>query len=363
MKDRFLLKLSVSFILILMLFVAGVTVFAGGAKEEGEPEKETMEAGSEDPAMKRIHLALVSQSATWPWALAYVDGVKKMAKELGADVTITDANWDPAKQADQMSATIKTNPDVIVIQHGQTEPLEPLVRQAQEMGIPVINTCLIMEDTVCEIDQNDAEFMETTFRKMAEDLNGKGEIALMWVGGFAPMERRKAKLNELLKEFPDIKIVSEFGSAGASVVADNMAKMEAVIKAQPDLDAVLACWDQFAIAAFKAIKASRKDIPIYSIDIDEQDVSMMREEGSPWKFTSATDSRELGKIAARVAVSAAFGEPVPESIYPPVVGISQEMLNQMPDGVLTPSKEYFPEWGETDIAWNDFLRKRQQHFN
>ncbi len=307
---------------------------------------------------KQIRFALVSQSATWPWAVQYVDGVKSMARELGVKVTITDAGWDPAKQVDQLAATIKGKPDAIIIQHGQTEPLANLVGVAAKQGIPVLNTCLIMpKNTVCEIDQNDKAFMHDAFTKMAEDLGGKGKIALIWVGGFAPMERRKAQLKLELEKYPGIKIVSEFGSAGASVVADNMAKMEAVIKAHPDLDAVLACWDQFAVAAFKAVKASGKNIPIYSIDVDAQDISMMRAANSPWKFTVATDSRELGRIAVRFAMKAIRGEEVPRRYLGPVTPIAQKTLREMPKKQLMPTKKYFPNWGESGVGWTPWMRE------
>jgi simple sugar transport system substrate-binding protein len=64
--------------------------------------------------------------------------------------------------------------------------------------------------------------------------------------------------------------------------------------------------------AYKALKENgRSEIKLYSIDISNQDLQLMRESGSPWKVSVAVDPKLIGATNVRLIANKIAGEPLP----------------------------------------------------
>jgi simple sugar transport system substrate-binding protein len=64
--------------------------------------------------------------------------------------------------------------------------------------------------------------------------------------------------------------------------------------------------------AYKALKENgRTEIKLYSIDISNQDLQLMRESGSPWKVSVAVDPKLIGATNVRLIANKIAGEPTP----------------------------------------------------
>ncbi len=64
--------------------------------------------------------------------------------------------------------------------------------------------------------------------------------------------------------------------------------------------------------AYKALKENgRTEIKLYSIDISNQDLQLMREAGSPWKVSVAVDPKLIGATNVRLIANKIAGEPTP----------------------------------------------------
>ncbi len=65
-----------------------------------------------------------------------------------------------------------------------------------------------------------------------------------------------------------------------------------------------------ASGAYKALKENgRSEIKLYSIDISNRDLQLMRESGSPWKVSVAVDPKLIGATNVRLIANKIAGEP------------------------------------------------------
>ncbi|KAB2861660.1 MAG: sugar ABC transporter substrate-binding protein, partial [Exiguobacterium chiriqhucha] len=239
------------------------------------------------------------------------------------------------------------------------DALKEPVQRALDKGIKVVafdND--LTNDGVTVIDQDDYSLAWRSLKALAEDLDGEGKIVTIWVGGFTPMERRHTIYDAFLKRYPGITEVAKFGSATNNTTLDTQSQMEAILKKYPEgeIDAVFAMWDEFAKGASRAIKqAGRDEISVYGIDLSDEDLQLMQEDGSPWKVTAATDPAEIGRIQVRYAYQKLAGEETPSihSVDPYLVD-----RDVLPDEKVTMDDlgQYVPNWGASDAAWSDWMK-------
>ena len=91
---------------------------------------------------------------------------------------------------------------------------------------------------------------------------------------------------------------------------DTANKVGAILAKYPKgkIDAIWGTWDAFSQGAYKALKENgRTEIKLYSIDISNQDLQLMRESGSPWKVSVAVDPKLIGATNVRLIANKIAG--------------------------------------------------------
>lgn len=307
--------------------------------------------------VKVVHVALGNYGDHW---VQLVNGAKSMAQELGCvDLITLEGQLSVERQVQLLENAITMKPDVIFVDHGAGEALTPGIERAMKAGIKVVIFDVITPaEVTCDISQDDYMLAYLSLNKMAQDLGGKGNIVVIARAGSAPMERRKRMLPLILDRYKGLKVVAEFSPEIGKVVPSTIANMESVLLAHPKPDSIQAVWapyDQYAVGACQAIKASGRDISVYSIDVSPHDLELMRAPGSVWRATAACDPTEIGRVAIRVAYLAATGQKVPRYIQIPAVLITQEQARALAPGKYL-TKDIVPEWGDTGIAWTSEMR-------
>lgn len=166
-----------------------------------------------------------------------------------------------------------------------------------------------------------------------KDFNGKANIIKLWVAGFPPMERRQVAYQALLKQNPGIKELESIGAVSSDVQGDTANKVRAILAKYPKgkIDAIWGTWDAFSQGAYKALKENgRTEIKLYSIDISNQDLQLMRESGSPWKVSVAVDPKLIGATNVRLVANKIAGEPTPATYDFKAAAIPQALLAAQP---------------------------------
>ena len=136
------------------------------------------------------------------------------------------------------------------------------------------------------------------------------------------------------------------------VQGDTANKVGAILAKYPKgkIDAIWGAWDAFSQGAYKALKENgRTEIKLYSIDISNQDLQLMREPGSPWKVSVAVDPKLIGATNVRLIANKIAGEATPATYDVKAAAIPQGLLTAQPGGVNVASLgKIIPGWGQTE---------------
>ncbi|TFD99967.1 sugar ABC transporter substrate-binding protein [Jeotgalibacillus sp. R-1-5s-1] len=337
------------------------------AETENTEEQSSQGATADIPeAVDRpLKIAAIMEFSTGTFASQYVSGLESQIDKFGGEVQVYNASNDLSKMANHLQTAINQGVDGILIDHGRAEALNPGVQEALDKGIPVVTFDNdISLEGVTSISQDDYSLAWGTLKKMAQDIDGEGNIVYVWAGGFTPMERRNVIYEAFLEHYPNVKEIARFGSVSNNTALDSQSQMEAVLKKYPEegsIDAVFAPYDEFAKGVTRAIQqAGRDEIKVYGIDLSDEDLQIMQAENSPWVTTAATDPAEVAAVQVRFLYQKIAGEETPSiySLDPSVVNVSD-----LPDEPVTMANvgEFIEGWGSPNVArspWMDALEAK-----
>lgn len=302
-----------------------------------------------------IRIAVIRNLGSDDNTTQFVAGALQEGKKLGFKISTFLSNGDDAKFQDFVNQAISQKYDGIILSQGRDPYSTALVKKAVDAGIKVavFDTAVSGEiPGVTVSQQDDASLTELSFGQLVKDFNGKANIVKLWVAGFPPMERRQAAYQTLLKQNPGIKELESIGAVSSDVQGDTANKVGAILAKYPKgkIDAIWGTWDAFSQGAYKALKENgRTEIKLYSIDISNQDLQLMREAGSPWKVSVAVDPKLIGATNVRLIANKIAGEPTPATYDFKAAAIPQALLAAQPGAVNVASLgKIIPGWGQTE---------------
>ena len=213
------------------------------------------------------------------WSLSMKRAVEETAKKLGYKVIITDANFDPARQLEQVESLILRKVDAMIVIALNTEEILPVFDKAMKKGITVVGSGLptdifYAKKYISNIWTDNTMMGVVSGRQMAEVLlrKGKGDAKIAIIDAtfnmYALTQRVAAFKFMTVDQYPDMKIVA---TERAGTIEDAMKISENLFTAYPDLDAVFATYSAALIGAARAKQARNKtDIVLTGIDADKE---------------------------------------------------------------------------------------------
>ena len=94
-----------------------------------------------------------------PWCSIYINGAIAAERDLGCNVTVTYADWNPEKQITNFKNAIAAEPDgIVVMGHPGQDAYWPLIDEAEEKGIIVTLTNTELPDIEAKYKVNGIEF-------------------------------------------------------------------------------------------------------------------------------------------------------------------------------------------------------------
>ncbi|MCC4247571.1 MULTISPECIES: substrate-binding domain-containing protein [Microbacterium] len=276
-----------------------------------------------------LKVALVQQSGAGDYFTAWTAGAKAQAAAINIDLTVYDARNDNAKQASDLEQAIAAAPDAIIVDHGQTDTIEPRVREAVDAGIPVVVYDLALENTdgVVVTSQSDASMAQGVLDQLVAD-NGQGaKVGLVSAEGYAPLDRRKKVWDEVVAE-NGLDELFFTGKVTESTATDNIPLVDAALKANPGVQAIFAPYDEITKGVVQAVVQNnlQDEVKVYGIDISNADIEVMIADGSPWVATSATDPSAVGAGVVRALALKLAGELTEDAVQFPAVTITRDFL-------------------------------------
>ncbi|CAI0885062.1 sugar ABC transporter substrate-binding protein [Serratia entomophila] len=307
----------------------------------------------------QIRIAVIRNLGSDDNTTQFLAGAIQEGRKLGFKVDTFLSNGDDARFQDFVNQAISQKYDGIILSQGRAPYSTDLVKRIAAAGIAVSAFDTDVSGSIPGVtvsQQDDASLANESFGQLINDFNGKANIIKLWVAGFPPMERRQAAYQQLLKQNPGIHELESIGAVSSDVQGDTANKVGAVLAKYPKgkIDAIWGTWDAFAQGAYKALKENgRTEIKLYSIDISNQDLQLMREANSPWRVSVAVDPKLIGAVNLRLVANKIAGEATPATYQFKAAAIPQALLVAQPGPVnVAGLAKIIPGWGTS----NDFIQ-------
>lgn len=261
------------------------------------------------------------------------EGFKAGVKELGGNLTMTDAGFDPKKQIEQIDALIATKPDVLLITPSDGVVIAPAVGRAIKAGIPVFTADSLVPgmDVVSTAMSNNFGMGAYAAEYIAKQLGGKGKIARVSLPKNVTWDQRTRGFESVMRGYPDIK-VGAFWSYDFTAGVTPRQAMDKIIASHPDLDAIWCAWDGAAVDGVAAAKAADRPKMILTGIDGGSDAFKLIAAGTQLKLTLAQAFYEMSHQAVFNAHQLKAGKKPPRLIITPSYAVLQPMLTKgIPD--------------------------------
>ena len=299
---------------------------------------------------KKMHFALIRQMVEGEFMQMWQDGAQKQADLMGIKLTVFGKNMDNQAQSDFIYQAINMKVDGIILDHGLTETLSKPAADAVAAGIPVVAFDVdVKHPEINQIAQDDHALGRMSLDAMNKDYNQKANIGYVYFAGILPLDKRDQSFTEFKKEFPNMKEIVRTGTVESPFSVKNAEQVKAVLKANPQINAYFAPFDEFAKGVVLALEEEglTDKIKVYSIDISTQDIELMIKEGSPWVATAATSPRLIGALSVRALALKIVGEEIPHDILITPILFTQDMLRKAGVKNMEDLEIKFPEFNKT----------------
>jgi simple sugar transport system substrate-binding protein len=327
--------------------------------KDARPEVQAPAARKPAPFDKGpVKIALVQYSNAGDYFQQWTDGARKQADAVGFTMQHYDAKAEDARQATDMKTAIGSGVAGIIVDHGRSPTLCPLINQALDAGIAVVVYDVKVADCApkaVETEQNDVDLATLVLTQMAKDIGDGVPVGYVNPLVIAPLERRDVVWKKFVAEhkWQQRFAVGKFSHA----VADDNAKLAApALKTHPDVKAVFAPYDEVTKGTVKAIEQNKlgSKVAAYGIDISDADIELMTRENSPWRATATTDPSAIGAGVTRALALELAGQLGTKRVVFPGVLVTQEFLRREQIENMGDLRAKLPELnlaGSTSAAW------------
>lgn len=320
---------------ILTLAVAGILaagVLAGCGGSSGSSAADGgAQAASSDGAIK-VGYSCVDMNNTFQTYL--VSAAQDKAKEMGAEITVTDAQNDVVKQQDQVNALIQQGVDCLVVVPADSSAMAPITQAAADKGIPLVYCNVNPFTDESEIpdgvhyvgsDSIEAGIMQG---EMMGSVLQSGKVAILQgeLNHEATYMRTQGVKDVFAESYPDIEVIAEetaeWQRDKAIDVVNNWLSTYGT-----ELNAICSNNDEMALGAVEALKkANRTDVLVVGVDATPDGCASVQ--SGEMMGTVYQDSVGQGGGAVEKAVEMAQGTTPESSItWIPYVPVTQENID------------------------------------
>ena len=129
-----------------------------------------------------------------------------------------------------------------------------------------------------------------------------------------------------------------------------------------EIDGIWCCYDAYAQGVYQALSEQGRDIPMVSVDISNEDIQFMQEEGSQWKACATTNWTLNGEFACRIlalelanqyediAAASCYYEDIGDWLEIPSSIITQEQVTSQ-DGITIENVGEVADESYSDTSW------------
>ncbi len=276
----------------------------------------SLTAGAAVQAQDKLYVPLISKGFQHQFWQAVKAGADKAGAELGVEVTFEgpDNETQVDKQIDMLAAALANKPAAIGFAALDSQAAIPLLRQAQEAGIPVIafDSGVDSDIPVATASTNNLAAAALAADKMAELIGGAGKVAVVAHDQTSRtgVERRDGFVNRMAEAYPDIEIVAVEYGGGDHLKSTEITKT--LLVSTPDLKGIFGTNEGSAIGVVNGVREAGAKVTIVGYDSGKAQTDAIRSGVMAGAITQ--NPVGIGYETVKAAVAAAKGEAVAKEI-------------------------------------------------
>lgn len=297
--------------------VAGVSclaaaALAGCSMEDNSSAPATSAADGEcEPA--DLVIGYVNPSVTNQGWVIIGQGAKDAAADRGVELRAfgPPTEGDASGQATVIQDLIAGGADALAIAPVDSSALVPVVEEANQAGIPVVNLDSKIEggDIASFVATDNIAAAEIQAEAVAEHIGGRGKVVL--INGSQAYstgrDRRNGFVDTMSEKYPDVEVIEVQTEWDAQQAQQGL---EDALTEHPDIVAIANAWDGSTVAAAPVLDEQPGGEDVFLIGFDgAADAIALMEKGKVDAIV-AQQLYEMGHTAIETAVDAACGESV-----------------------------------------------------
>lgn len=324
MKSYKILAFLMLSLVLLLTACGGKNNNSNSSPSAAPAAAESAKSSEEAAPAKKLKIGLTVPTLGNPFFVAMSKGAQEVASKYNAEVIVVAADHDLAKQTQQFEDFITQKVDLILLSPFDSKGIAGAVQQAKSAGIPVVALDGSAEggiDTVVMTDNVQAGRLAAEY--MAKRLNGKGNIVVLDGPPVSAVFDRIKGLEEVLAQYPDIKVIAKQNAEGAREKA--LTLMEGILQANKQIDAVFSINDEQGIGAKIAQEQANRGEEFFIVGVDgAPSASDALKEGKSYAATSAQFPNQMAIQGIELALKVIAGETVPPQVLIPAELITKD---------------------------------------
>jgi ribose transport system substrate-binding protein len=241
-----------------------------------------------------------------PYFVALSKGAEFEAKKINPNVKVTTVgyDYDLGKQNTQIDNFIAAGVDLILLNPGDPNAIEPAIRRAQAAGIIVVAVDTSAKGANAIVETNNIQAGTISCQYLIDKMGGKGDMIIVNGPQVSAVIERVKGCKEVLAKHPAIKLLSSDEDAKGSRDG-GLSVMQSLLTRFTTVNGVFAINDPTAIGAqLAARQMQRTDFPITAVDGAPDAEGALKDPNSKQFIATASQDPFL---MARLAVQEGVG--------------------------------------------------------
>lgn len=226
-------------------------------------------------------VAVIISTLNNPWFVVLAESAKENATRLGYEAVVFDSQNDPAKETEHFDNVIASGYSAVLFNPTDADGSIANVRRAKDADVPVF--CMDREinatdAAVTQVLSDNYSGCVAIGQHFVKEVGESGTyVELLGLVGDNNTRNRSDGFHSVVDRYPDLKMVAQqsadFDRAKALEV------MEAILQANPDINAVFCGNDAMAMGAYQALLAAKKNdqVKVFGFDGADDVVKMITE--------------------------------------------------------------------------------------
>ncbi|HKQ48265.1 MAG TPA: substrate-binding domain-containing protein [Phycisphaerae bacterium] len=249
-------------------------------------------------------------------------GLEEEAVRHGYRLLISTAEFDSARQANQIDEFIVQKVDAMIVCPCDSRSVGASIVAANQANIPVFTADIAsvspLGKVAAHIASDNVAGGRAAARLLAKAIGDKGKVVVLSHPEVASVADRVRGFKEELAAHPNVQVVAELSSDGKRDKAVRV--MEDLLQAYPDLSGVFGINDDTALGALAAIEAAGKLKQIKIVGYDATPEARAKIKAGQIYGDVIQDPRRIGVLTIQ-AIRDSFAGRKPPEVIPVEVGV------------------------------------------